>query len=89
MLFFFSFNLSSAQHSQVMVSGIISLQGSSGGLTMYLQLLSAGNEMPSGADHQTRPLAIFKSPPQSPFRFCICWAMPDLNGTLHFPLIFL
>lgn len=48
---------------------------------MYLQLLIADNEMPSGANHQRRlhqPSPIFK--PQ---------AMPALNGTLPFGFIFL
>lgn len=90
MLVYF-FNLSSAQHSQVTVSDISSLQGSWRGLTIYLQLLIAGNEMPSGADHQTRlrqPSAIFKPPSISTSLF-VCWAMPALNGTLPFPFIFL
>lgn len=58
-------NLSSAQHSQLWCQATVAFRGVEGGLTVYLQLLIAGNEMPSGADQQTRlrqPSAIFKPP---------------------------
>ncbi len=58
-------NLSSAQHSQLRCQASAAFRGVEGGLTVYLQLLIAGNEMPSGADQQTslrQPSAIFKPP---------------------------
>lgn len=56
------------------------------GLTVYLQPLIAGNEMPSGADQQTRlqqPSAISKPPSISTSHF-VCRGTPALNGTLPF-----
>ncbi len=59
------------------------------GLTVYLQLLIARNEMPSGADQPRRLRrlsAIFKPPSNSPSLF-VCWGTPALNGTLSYPFI--
>lgn len=46
-------NLSLIQHRQLPCQALAAFGRVEGGLTVYLQLLIAGNEMPSGADQQT------------------------------------